>query len=203
MAKQQVTTKKTIEETSITTICTIEERTLPIIEIIEGKVFCTSLQVALSYKKEHFNVLRDIETHIDYIKNSSRHAGKEADMYLRGFYEVEAGFGKVKKTMYYLNRSGFVKLIANYQGLEASDTTMDYFEAFDKMEAMLLSMRGMSDAPVQYLSNAQVQELKQRVKSLVKPIWIEQSYINTIWNRLRFVANAESQATFRLTNTLH
>ncbi|MFI0401028.1 MAG: Rha family transcriptional regulator [Thiolinea sp.] len=207
MAKKQVTTIEQVKTTQTTTIETdtlslpvlasteTNERQLPILEVIEGKVFCTSQQVAFSYKKEHFHVLRDIEEHIAKIK-VGRHSGKEADMFLKGFDEVPNNLGfKVKKPIYYMNRRGFIKLITGFKGLEASDTTMDIIDLFDEMEAKLLNLTGIPEKPVKYLSNAQTQVLKQRVERLVTPIWIQQSYISTIWNRLRFVANADNQNT--------
>ena len=198
MAKKHVTTTELIKTTQTTiTETTIEEHalpTLPTLEIIEGKVFCTSLQIAEHFEKNHFDVLRDTEEQIAKIK-AGRHAGSEENMFLKGFYETQAGFGKVKKPMYYLNRDGFMKLVMGYNGAKASDIQMDYIEAFNKMEAMLLNLKGIPEKPVKYLSSAQTQALKQRVDRLVTPIWIQQSYINTIWNRLRFVANADTQNT--------
>lgn len=195
MAKKHVTTTELIKTTQTTiTETTTEEHTLPTLEIIEGKVFCTSFQIAEHFEKNHHAVVRDTEEHIAKIR-AGRHAGSEADMFLKGFYETQAGFGKVKKPMYYFNRDGFMKLVMGYNGARASDIQMDYIKAFNKMEAMLLSLNGIPEKPVKYLSNAQTQVLKQRVERLVTPIWIQQSYINTIWNRLRFVANADNQNT--------
>lgn len=194
MAKKQLITEETIEKTTKTTIRTIEEHALPTLEIIEGKVFCTSLQVAIHFEKNHKEVLRDIDEQIAKIK-AGHHAGKEAEMFLRGFYETKAGFGNVKKPMYYLNRDGFMKLVMGYNGARASDIQMDYIEAFNKMEAMLLSMRGMSVAPVKYLSNAQVQELKAQVDHLARSAWVKEACTRVIWNRLRFLANADTQLT--------
>lgn len=205
MAKKQVTTIEHIKTTQTTTIETdtpslpalasteTNERQLPILEVIEGKVFCTSQQVAFTYKKEHFNVLRDIEEHIAKIK-VGRHSGKEADMFLKGFDEVPNNLGfKVKKPIYYMNRRGFIKLITGFKGLEASDTTMDIIDLFDEMEAKLLNLTGITEKPVKYLSSLQLREIQDEITNLVRPAWMKESCTNIIWNRLRFIANADDK----------
>ena len=196
MAKKHVTTTELIKTTQTTiTETTIEEHalpTLPTLEIIEGKVFCTSLQIAEHFDKEHKNVLQDIEEQITKIK-AGRHAGSEENMFLKGFYETQAGFGKVKKPMYYLNRDGFMKLVMGYNGAKASDIQMDYIEAFNKMEAMLLNLKGIPEKPVKYLSSAQAKEIQDQITGLVRPAWMKESCAHIIWNRLRFIANADDK----------
>ena len=193
MAKKHVTTTELIKTTQTTiTETTIEEHALPTLEIIEGKVFCTTLQVAEHFEKNHFDVLRDIEEQIAKIK-AGRHAGSEESMFLKGFYETQVGFGKVKKPMYYLNRDGFMKLVMGYNGAKASDIQMDYIEAFNKMEAMLLNLKGVTEKPVKYLSSAQLREIQDQITNLVRPAWMKESCTNIIWNRLRFMANADDK----------
>lgn len=189
MAKKHVTTTELIKTTQTTiTETTIEEQALPTLEIIEGKVFCTSLQVAEHFEKEHFNVVRDIEEQITKIK-AGRHAGSEESMFLKGFYETQAGFGKVKKPMYYLNRDGFMKLVMGYNGARASDIQMDYIEAFNKMEAMLLNL---SHPKPTTINGQQRLEMRNLVYSLTQFNVANEQINHKVWNVIRFHWNLEN-----------
>ena len=187
MAKKHVTTTELIKTTQTTiTETTIEEHALPTLEIIEGKVFCTSLKISEHFEKEHFIVLRDIEEQIAKIK-AGRHAGSEESMFLKGFYETQAGFGKVKKPMYYLNRDGFMKLVMGYNGAKASDIQMDYIEAFNKMEAMLLNLM---ESP-KTISSDQIRHLTGQI-SLIAGWFHMNNASHWLNNLLRFHLNTNS-----------
>lgn len=196
MATQEIITKEKVETITTTTIRTIEDVIMPPeLVIIDKQVYCTSLQIAEHFEKRHDNVLQDIEHAILQVQSANNPDMPAAQMFVKGFDEAPNNLGfKVKRPMYHLNVDGFSFLCLGYTGDKAAKFKLTYMAAFKKMRK-LLSEVGIPEKPVKYLSTAQAQVLKQRVERLVTPIWIQQSYINTIWNRLRFVANADNQNT--------
>lgn len=196
MATQEITTTETVETITTTTIRTIEDVIMPPeLVIIDKQVYCTSLQIAEHFDKLHKNVLQDIENAIRQVQAANNPDMPAAQMFVKGFDEAPNNLGfKVKRPMYHLNVDGFSFLCLGYTGDKAAKFKLTYMAAFKKMRELLHEV-GIPEKPVKYLSTAQTQVLKQRVERLVTPIWIQQSYINTIWNRLRFVANADNQNT--------
>lgn len=156
------TRKTTITVTETVTTDDQRPAITPELLVKDGQVFCTSLQVAQDFDKEHFIVLRDIDAQIEKIQ-AGRHAGKETSMFQADTYTITNNLGyKVSKPMYRLNRSGFMKLINGYNGQRASDTQMDYIEAFDAMEAVLMG-QGKPQPAVERISSAQYHQLASAV----------------------------------------
>lgn len=91
------------------------------------QVVTTSLSIAENFKKEHRNVLRDIE---GLLKNE-----QTQNLFYEGIYEHPQN--KQKYRMYYMNRDGFTLLAMGFTGNEALQFKLKYIEAFNKMEKQI------------------------------------------------------------------
>ena len=180
------TTTTTIESTDGAPLALLPELT-----IIEGHAFCTSLQIAEHFDKEHFHVIRDIETAIAQIAESGETAG---EMFQRGEYEIMAGFGKVKKPMYLMNRDGFSLLVMGYTGAKAMKFKLSYIAAFNRMEEVLKAGILQSQPKQQYISSAQYRVIRDAVNDMARKFWMENSIADRMRNSIRFKLNVESVA---------
>lgn len=196
MATHELTTKKTIEETTTTTIRTIDDVIMPPeLVIIDKQVYCTSQQIAKHFEKRHDNVLQDIANAIVQVQAANNLDMQAEQMFVKGFDEESNNLGfKVKRPMYHLSLDGFTFLVMGYNGTTAARYKLAYMVAFKKMRQLLHDIH-ITEKPVQYLSNAQVQELKAQVDHLARPAWMKEVCARVIWNRLRFLANADTQLT--------
>ena len=172
----------------------------PELLVKDGQVFCTSLQIAHHFDKEHFNVLRDIEEQIEKVK-TGRHAGKEASMFQNDTYPVINNLGhKVNKPMYRLNRSGFVKLVNGYNGQKASDIQMDYIEAFDQMEAVLKAGNLQPQPLPSKITRPQLAELDRHISMMAKATHMKGSTKWKLDNHLRYIFNVENTSSIHPSN---
>lgn len=160
----------------------------PELLVKDGQVFCTSLQLAHHFDKEHKHVMRDIEDQIAKIQ-AGRHAGKEAHMFQIDTYPVINNLGhKVNKPLYMLNRAGFIKLVNGYNGQKASDIQMDYIEAFDAMEAALL---GKPKPAVEYITATQMNHLACLVGAMQENFHYRNAASHAAYASLRKAFNVE------------
>ncbi|EEC5522921.1 Rha family transcriptional regulator [Campylobacter jejuni] len=103
-----------------------------------NQIFCTSLDVAKVFDKEHKNILRDIEN----ILNDLREIG---DLQCKLNFELSfkvrkiQGFkGRERKYPYYnLTRDGFSLLAMGFTGKEALQWKILFINAFNEMEKLL------------------------------------------------------------------
>ena len=104
----------------------------PTFELYErnGKAFCSSLQVAETFEKEHRNVLRDIEKILQTkgIENFNR-----LNFELIKYEDVRGR----KQPMYLMTRDGFMLLVMGYTGEKAMILKVAYIKRFDDMELSL------------------------------------------------------------------
>ncbi|HED1093232.1 TPA: Rha family transcriptional regulator [Campylobacter jejuni] len=104
----------------------------------DEQVFCTSLDVAKVFDKEHKNILRDIEN----ILNDLREIG---DLQCKLNFELSfkvrkiQGFkGRERKYPYYnLTRDGFSLLAMGFTGKEALQWKILFINAFNEMERII------------------------------------------------------------------
>ncbi|HED1132111.1 TPA: Rha family transcriptional regulator [Campylobacter coli] len=104
----------------------------------DEQVFCTSLDVAKVFDKEHKNILRDIEN----ILNDLREIG---DLQCKLNFELTfkvrkiQGFkGRERKYPYYnLTRDGFSLLAMGFTGKEALQWKILFINAFNEMERII------------------------------------------------------------------
>lgn len=100
-----------------------------LVQIMNSKAVCTSLQVAEKFGKQHKDVLRSIEK---IIRDSS--AQNCAQSFKETFYKDTSG---KENKMYYINRDGFSILAMGFTGKKALDWKWKYIEAFNEMEKRL------------------------------------------------------------------
>lgn len=97
----------------------------------KDKVFCSSLQVAQEFGKEHFNVIRDI-----------RNLDCSEEFYKLNFEEirrtVDLGNGRTRKDpMFLMTRDGFIFLTMGYRGKKAAAIKEAYIKRFNDMEQFI------------------------------------------------------------------
>ncbi|EAM0952603.1 phage regulatory protein, partial [Campylobacter jejuni] len=103
-----------------------------------NQIFCTSLDVAKVFGKEHKNILRDIKN----ILNDLREIG---DVQCKSNFELSfkvrkiQGFkGRERKYPYYnLTRDGFSLLAMGFTGKKALQFKIAFINAFNEMEKLL------------------------------------------------------------------
>lgn len=101
----------------------------PVVEVFNGALFTTSLNVAEVYGKAHKNVLRDIEAVKAECPTSFTGLNFEPS-------EYTDPTGR-KLPMCRLSRDGLVLLVMGYTGPTAMKHKLGYIEAFNAMEAKL------------------------------------------------------------------
>jgi Rha family phage regulatory protein len=97
----------------------------------DGRVFCSSRQVAQEFGKQHYNVLRDIEQ----LECSAEFAALnfEASRY-------KDASGKWNKE-YLMTKDGFTFLVMGYRGKKAARFKEAYIARFNAMEAFIRSLQ--------------------------------------------------------------
>ena len=109
------------------------------LQVINGKVVMTSLQVAEIFNKRHDNVLRAIRNEIDNVGG----ALKIEETY----YTDEQG---KKHVMYLLDRDAFTIVVMDFTGKEAKQFKLAYMRAFNHMEAQLLEKAKEPSIPTNF-----------------------------------------------------
>lgn len=106
-----------------------------------NQIFCTSLDVARVFNKQHKNVLRDIENilkdlrKIGDLKDKLNFEQTYRDTEIRGFGKVK---GKTRKDPYYnLTRDGFSLLAMGFTGTKALQWKIAFLNAFNQMEKFI------------------------------------------------------------------
>jgi Rha family phage regulatory protein len=94
-----------------------------------GKVFCSSRQVAEEFKKEHKNILRDIED-LDCSKDFSRLNFELSNYKLRGKSYPE----------FLMTKDGFTFLVMGYRGKKAARFKEAYIQRFNAMDDFIKSL---------------------------------------------------------------
>jgi len=188
-------TTLTISVTRNDTPNTDTEAFAPELTVIDGVAFCTSLQVADHFRKEHKHVLRDIEATIAQVLESSNKpkSGLNGnDLFQKADYEITTGIGaKVKKPMYLLTRDGFTLLVMGYTGTRAMRFKLAYMDAFNQMEQALKPVAKEQAAP-RYITNHQYQQLRNKIGDLAARTLNSNSAESYLWNKLRFELNLEN-----------
>jgi Rha family phage regulatory protein len=102
-----------------------------LVSVVNGKVVVTSKQVADHFGRIHRDVMRATERLINDI-------GEEKGSV---FYAHSSYLSLQNKTLdcYEMNRDGFTLLVMGFDGKKALEWKVKYMEAFNKMEAEILS----------------------------------------------------------------
>ena len=104
----------------------------------DNQIFCTSLDVAKVFGKQHKNVLRDIEN----ILNDLREIGTSNDLlnFELSFkvHKIQGFKGRERKCPYYnLTRDGFSLLAMGFTDKKALQFKIAFINAFNEMEKLL------------------------------------------------------------------
>ena len=148
----------------------------PDLEIIEGQITTTSLQIAEHFGKRHTHVLRAIRNLLAELPENARPNF--------GLSEFTDDTGR-KLPAYRITRDGFTLLAMGFTGKEAMQWKVAYLTAFNKMEQELLARTTRPANPaIDYdrISPAQAQDLKEIVAAIVQAGI--QGYAET-WSRLQ------------------
>lgn len=115
-----------------------------LVKIEAGRVVADSREVALTFDKDHRNVLRAIDRLV-----------KDAPELLLNFeqqlFEAAAGQGAVRRYRRFdMDRDGFALLAMGFTGPKALQWKLRYIEAFNRMEAAMLAP-AVAEAPAEPL----------------------------------------------------
>lgn len=170
--------------TITTTIVTTEDET-PIgleLTVMEGQVFCTSLQIADHFAKEHKHVIRDIEAVAEQVEETGEACG---DRFQKGTYTLTNNLGhKVEKPMYLMNRDGFTLLAMGYTGKKAMKFKLAYIDAFNRMETAL--KEGEASAPVETITATQLKALRDQMENVTRYMKHDKASLSqTLWRNLK------------------
>lgn len=121
------------------------------IEMYNDQMTVSSREIAKNFEKEHYNVIRDIETLIEQMKNTNLNfefGTKNNQLKIEGVknnpeisqYFIETTYKDAKgetRKEYKLTRDGFSLLVMGFTGQKALKWKLDYIEAFNEMERRL------------------------------------------------------------------
>ena len=168
---------------------------LPDLCMIDGKAYCTSLQIAHHFDKRHDNVMRDIEATIAQVLETSNKLKSEGigNLFKLSEYEFVSGIGaKIKKPMYYLSEQGFTLLAMGYTGAKAMQFKLAYMAAFEKMRDALNMILNTPYVEPETITDAQYQEFRRLIDRIANRALRSSSTANAIWNKLRIEMGVEN-----------
>ena len=169
--------------------------TYPDLCMIDGKAYCTSLQVAEHFDKQHFHVIRDIEDVIAQVLETSEKSktGCTENLFKKSEYSYANNLGaQVKKPMYYLSEQGFTLLAMGYTGAKAMQFKLAYMAAFEKMRDALNMILNTPYVEPETITDAQYQELRRLINRIANRALRSSSTANAIWNKLRIEMGVEN-----------
>lgn len=120
----------------------------------------TSLQVAESFEKEHYNVLRDIEAILPQVPENFVKLNFEVYE-----YPIETGIGTRMAKSYLLSKDAFTLLTMGYTGEKAMAFKVAYIARFNEMEEQI---KQATQLPSNYLDalKALVASEEEKMKAL-------------------------------------
>ena len=172
-----------------------EQNLTPDLCMIDGKAYCTSLQVAQHFEKSHDHVIRDIETTITQVLETSEKPkfGNTENLFKKSEYSYANNLGaQVKKPMYYLSEQGFTLLAMGYTGAKAMKFKLAYMAAFEKMRDALNTIQNAPYVEPETISQHQYRELRDIIESVAHRTFYPQSTEHALWNKLRIETGAET-----------
>jgi len=103
-----------------------------LIQVRENNLVTTSLLIAEKFDKNHFHILRDIESLIAEIED-------KPILDCPKMFEKSHYVSSQNKSlpMYFITRDGFTLLVMGFTGSEALKWKLKYIQAFNEMEEAL------------------------------------------------------------------
>lgn len=121
------------------------------------QILTSSRNIGRDFKKEHFNVIRDIE---GVLKNEDTH-----HMFFKTTYIHEQNKQEYKE--YLMNRDGFTLLVMGFTGQKAMQFKLKYIEAFNAMEEELTEQSKPSYMIIDPVKRAEQWISEQKEKQLL------------------------------------
>ena len=147
-----------------------------LVEIVRKQAATTSLKVAEVFDKPHADVLKSIDRIISDCAEMASEQEKEnypsLEIFRKSTYEVE---GQLRKyPMYYMNRDGFTLLAMGFTGKKALKFKLDYINAFNRMEQIILQRENEEWRAARKLASVDLLGLTDVIKERLIPLMIEQ-----------------------------
>jgi len=141
-------------------IVSVDNEIMNLVEVMNDEVVVSSRQVAEHFGKQHFHVMRDIDTILDSFSENPN-----LD-FQKNFHKTEYKVEGNNKTysMYLMNKDGFSLLAMGFSGKKALNWKVKYIEAFNYMEEMLKNQ--LANKVPSYQINDEVERTKR---------WIEEA----------------------------
>ena len=113
-----------------------------------GKVFCTSLDIARVFEKNHRDVLRVIDSILLEIRKIG--SLEQERNFALSFYEHPLGNGASRKNkLYKLNRDSFSLIAMSFTGTRALEWKISFINAFNYMENELRIIKDNATATLE------------------------------------------------------
>lgn len=148
----------------------------------DNQAITTSLMISEVFKKEHKNVLKDIE-------NLAAQNLATKNLFHESTYENR---GKEYK-QYLMERDGFTLLAMGYTGKKALEFKLKYIEAFNKMEESIKNTIQIPNSPMDALklmisiqeeSQVQIKSIDNRVVELEENVSLNPGEYNTVGRKV-------------------
>lgn len=168
---------------------------------MDGMIVVSSRVVAQNFNKRHSDVTEIIR------KLTAENSAVKHMMIERTFDHKGNTY-----TEYFLNRDGFSLLVMGFTGKEALDWKIQYIEAFNKMEAMIMSNNQLATnsemSKTIVVLNEKIQDLESKfntlysrfqeletktTKQLAAPKVKEETYIEKLIKELESISNEREQ----------
>ena len=109
-----------------------------------GQIFCDSLQIAETFKKQHSVILKIVEgeqrdgVHINGLLDElNQSGGNPRDYFIKDEYKDSRNRSQPK---YLLTRDGFTLLVMGFTGADALKYKLEYISRFNQMEQFIKSL---------------------------------------------------------------
>lgn len=143
------------------------------LQVIDGKVVMTSLQVAEIFGKEHKDVLKAIRNEIS--------EGVAEGNFALGSYKDK---NNQDRPMYILDREAFTIVVMDFIGKEAKQFKVAYIRAFNHMEAQLLEKAKAPSIPTNFAEALQL-AANQQFKIIEQAKQLEEAKEKVeIWDKI-------------------
>lgn len=138
-----------------------------LVELVNNEIITSSRKVAEVFGKEHYHVLRDIDTLIDSIKDEKTIDTSKIGCIKKMFFVSEYR-DKTNRTQkeYLMNRDGFSLLVMGFTGEKALGWKIKYINAFNEMEAVLKQAQPANAPALNMPLNDAIADLAEAAKSI-------------------------------------
>lgn len=117
----------------------------------------TSLQIAVDFEKEHYDVIKSIN-------KLKEDVGSFSEMFVEDY--APDSYGRPRK-IYFMNRDGFTLLAMGYNGKKALEFKIKYINAFNQMEKIIKGPQtSMSQEDIMIATLENQKEIKRKLATV-------------------------------------